>query len=66
MTEAWRSSYGWGTYDEDGWDARYYFSYYTTLGERNGTLKCLEAAFFTLVLIFSVVANVAIILAVLR
>lgn len=66
MREGYESSYGWSNTDEDGWDPRYYFTYYTTLGHRSGSKMCAETILFVVILVMSLLANVAIITAILR
>lgn len=61
------TSYGWGiTGDQDGWEPRYYFTYYTTLGHRSGSKLCAETVLFIVIMVLSLMANLGIIFAVLR
>jgi hypothetical protein len=65
MLPSCESSYGWSNNDRDGWPARYYYTYYTSLGERT-EVKYAEAVLFCVVLIFSVLANIVIMASVIR
>lgn len=61
----WNSSYVLGNDSLNGWGTRYFYTFYSELGERNGAVA-VEVVMLTVTFVASVIANLAIAAAVLR
>ncbi|CAH1980213.1 unnamed protein product [Acanthoscelides obtectus] len=66
MDPDWNTSYVFGIDNETGWGGRYFFTYYSELGDKPYAQTILEVAMFSIIFFVSLVANLSIIVCVSR
>lgn len=66
MVNSWNSSYVFGNDTESGWGERYFFTFYSSFGERMITAVVAEVTALSIIFIVSVFANVSISICVFR
>ncbi|XP_031334050.1 free fatty acid receptor 4-like [Photinus pyralis] len=66
MVNSWNSSYVFGNDTESGWGERYFFTFYSSFGERMIAAVVTEVTALSIIFIVSVFANVSIAICVFR
>lgn len=64
---SWNSSYLFGTDNESGWGERYFFTYFSEFnGADTSNYAIVEVTIFLTIFIISVIANISIVICVIR